>query len=348
MFGTNRPNRYSFKIGELHIETVTKYKYLGVFFSSSGSFLNAKVHLVEQAKKAMHLLYKRIFNLDLPIDLQLQLFDHTIVPILTYSAEVWGYENTKIIEQVHLSFLRKITKTRMSTPAYMLYGETGRYPLNIIIKSKMIQFWTTLLRGKESKIFPYFYLAMFNDSSRNFKWTNYVKSVLDNTGFSYIWLQQSSHVNPKLHKCIKQVLIDQFIQVWHSEKNNSNKGKNYAIYKETLELEKYFLSLPTSFRLHLSKFRMANHKFPVETGRYNNTEYAERYCQKCNSDIGDEFHYLLVCPFYNTLRKKYLSPYYFARPNVIKYKELLNTDDPSVTTKLAIFVKYLVNNVVAT
>lgn len=42
VFGTNRPTRYNFKIGENIIETVTKYKYLGVFFSSSGSFLNAK------------------------------------------------------------------------------------------------------------------------------------------------------------------------------------------------------------------------------------------------------------------------------------------------------------------
>jgi hypothetical protein len=39
----------------------------------------------------MFSLYKKIRNLDLPIDFQLKLIDNTIVPILTYGCEVWGY-----------------------------------------------------------------------------------------------------------------------------------------------------------------------------------------------------------------------------------------------------------------
>ena len=65
----------------------------------------------------MHLLYKRIYNLGLPLDLQLKLFDHTILPILTYACEISGFENLCIIiEQIHSNFLRKITKSRKSTP----------------------------------------------------------------------------------------------------------------------------------------------------------------------------------------------------------------------------------------
>ena len=47
-------------------------------------------HNIDQAKKAMHVLYKRIRNLNLPIDLQIQLFDHTIVPIMLYGCEIGG------------------------------------------------------------------------------------------------------------------------------------------------------------------------------------------------------------------------------------------------------------------
>ena len=32
------------------IEVVDRYKYLGVIFSESGSFLNARNHIVQQAK----------------------------------------------------------------------------------------------------------------------------------------------------------------------------------------------------------------------------------------------------------------------------------------------------------
>ena len=43
----------------------------------------------------MHLLFVRVNNLNLPIDLQLKLFDNTVLPILTYACEVWGYEDNK-------------------------------------------------------------------------------------------------------------------------------------------------------------------------------------------------------------------------------------------------------------
>ena len=107
------------------IEIVDSYKYLGVYFSSNGSFYKARSHLVSQARKTMYLLYKRIDNLHSPIDLQLKLFDHTLSPILSYGSDLWSYGNTDIIEKVHIEFLKKITNSRKSTPAYMLYAELG-------------------------------------------------------------------------------------------------------------------------------------------------------------------------------------------------------------------------------
>jgi len=84
VFGTNKREirNFNFTIAGNNIEIVDSYKYLGVYFSSNGSFYKARSHLVSQAWKAMYLLYKRIYNLHLPFDLQLKLFDHTMSPIL--------------------------------------------------------------------------------------------------------------------------------------------------------------------------------------------------------------------------------------------------------------------------
>ena len=68
---------------------ITLYKYLGIFFSKTSNFNKAKKHLIDQADKALHCVYTRINNIQLPIDLTLKLFDHTIVPILAYSCEVY-------------------------------------------------------------------------------------------------------------------------------------------------------------------------------------------------------------------------------------------------------------------
>ena len=59
----------------------------------------------------MHLLYKRIRNLNLPVDLQLLLFDQTILPIVLYTCEVWGFENIQLIEKLQNEFLRHITNS---------------------------------------------------------------------------------------------------------------------------------------------------------------------------------------------------------------------------------------------
>ena len=65
----------------------------------------------------MYLLFVRINNLSLLLDLQLKLFDNTVLPILTYACEIWGYENNDMIERVHTEFLRK-KKNNENTQKY--------------------------------------------------------------------------------------------------------------------------------------------------------------------------------------------------------------------------------------
>ena len=165
----------------------------------------------------MHLLYKRIFNLNLPIDLQLKLFDQTILPILTYSCEIWGFENIDMIERIHSDFLRKITSTRQSTPLYMLYGELGRYPISIIIKCRMIKFWNNLILSKVSKLSHISYKIMCNQQRHQFKWLISIKNILDTTGNSDLWINQSQIESRHVDKLVKQTLKDQFLQDWNTK-----------------------------------------------------------------------------------------------------------------------------------
>ena len=158
VFGARKIDNMLFRMGDNTIEIVGKYKYLGVFFSKSRSFLHCRKHIVEQARKAMYLLFSRINNFYLPTDLQLKLFDHTVLPILTYACEIWGYENLDMIEKVHTELLRNITKSRKSTPLYMIYAELGRSPIEITIQSRIISFWNRTICGKKSKL-SFFYIS---------------------------------------------------------------------------------------------------------------------------------------------------------------------------------------------
>ena len=85
----------------------------------------------------------------MPIDLQLKMLDSLVLPILTYGAEVWGFEKLDLIDQLELHFYKLMMNFRKSTPSYMVYGELGRVPVSIKIKSRMVNFWGKVLNGKK-------------------------------------------------------------------------------------------------------------------------------------------------------------------------------------------------------
>ena len=344
IFGCRNYNAFEFTIGDQTLELVDKYKYLGLYFTKNGSFLTARKHLAEQAQKALHLLYMRINNLDLPIDLQLKVFDHTVLPIMLYSCEIWGMENVQILERIHADFLRRITKTKKSTPHYMLYAELGRHPIDITIKSRMIGFWNRIVTGKNSKISNILYNSLINIPGHQFKWLSSIRKIFTETGKVNIWLSQDpSHYN-NLNQYIKRILIDQNLQKWNATLENSSKGKNYKLFKESIALEKYFSLLSPKQYITLMKFRTSNHRFPVETYRWVGIPLSERKCTLCDKDdIADELHYLLICPHFSAQRSSYIDTYYYRRPNFLKFKELLSSTSCTQLKRLCKFVEIVIN-----
>ena len=347
IFGASKTDNFSFKFGETTLEFVDTYKYLGTVFSKSGSFLNARKHVLEQAKKAMYLLKIRIKNLDLPIDLQLKLFDNTILPILTYGSEIFGFEDCKMLEIIQNNFLRSLVNFRKSTPLYMVLGEFGRYPLELAIKSRMIGFWVRILTNKPTKLSYILYRKLIETPDLNPKWVTKIKQILDECGMSEVWLSQTPPRN--LAKTVTEILQNQFFQSWGAELNESSKGRTYGIFKETIELEPYLTKLPPRLYTPLAKLRTANHRFPCEVLRWHRPkiELCDRLCHLCDQqDVGDEIHYLFICPVFAEERRKHIKRYYFTRPNIVKFKELLNTSNMSEMRNLCLFLEILLKNAV--
>ena len=127
----------------------------------------------------------------------------------------------------------------------------------------------------------------------------------------------------------------------------SSKGRSNKLFKENLKIESYLKILSKSSYIPLIKFRTANHKLPVEIGRWENIPHAEWKCTLCNkNDIGDEFHYLLVCPYFATERTRLLKPYFFRRPNILKFKSLLVCTNKIILTNVSKFVRLILNTFV--
>ena len=91
-------NEYTFYYDGEILEIVTCYrpKYLGLLFCNNGNLYRSKVQLKDQAEKAMFSLLNKSNELGLPVDVQLELFDKTVLPVMLYGCEIWGYENIKL------------------------------------------------------------------------------------------------------------------------------------------------------------------------------------------------------------------------------------------------------------
>ena len=314
-------------------------------FSSSGSFLKAKQKQVTKANKAIYEVLKKGRLHNLSIQCQLELFDRIIQPILLYGCEVWGFSNNAIVERVHLKFCKLLLHLKPSTPDFMIYGELGRYPMDIQIKTRMISYWSNLINGKQTKIAAMLYKlsAITNEEvSGKFKWIEYIKNTLNNCGLSNIWhcLYQ---VNPEwLRQKIKLTLTDQFKQSWYALVENSPKALNYRIFKESPNFENYLNFLPKRDAITFCRFRLGNHHLPIERGRWNNIERGDRICEKCmRRDIGDEFHYILNCDNLNNERKICLPAKYINNRNIITFNNIMTSKKQSFVKKLCTFIRQI-------
>jgi hypothetical protein len=75
-----------------------------------------KKKLVGESQKALNAVYYKIWNLRLPIDFQLKIFDWLVAPILLFGCEISGIGKNDNIEKVHLQFLKRILNVRATTP----------------------------------------------------------------------------------------------------------------------------------------------------------------------------------------------------------------------------------------
>ena len=347
IFGVRNTNNFQFRLGNNIIEICDEFKYLGVIFTKYRSFQKTIKHNTVQAKKALQLLYKRINNLHLPIDLQMHLFDHTIRPIPLYGCEIWGFQNTEMLEIFHNQFLRSIAKLRKSTPIYMLHAEFGREPIELQIKSRMIKYWISIVNNENpNKLTKLMYNIMVDETNKGktFKWLEYIKNILIAVGKPDL-INQHVINNPHATKSkITATLKDLIKQKWYADLNESSKGRTYSIFKENIALESYLITLPRRFYIPLIKFRTANYKLPMETGRWDDSSIEERKCRICNkNDVGDDFHYLLICPYFEYDRSQLLKRHFYIRPNILKYKELLTSNNTNILTNLSKFSNIIMN-----
>ena len=114
----------------------------------------------------------------------------------------------------------------------------------------------------------------------------------------------------------------------------------YRIFKKQFHFEKYLLLSNSYERTLISKYRCSNSKLPVYNQIYM---YDTDLCTLCHMGVrGDEYHYILLCPFFKQSRKQFLKLYYYVRPCIFKFEQLFGSSNRTTQCRLAKLIRLII------
>ena len=102
-----------------------------------------------------------------------------------------------------------------------------------------------------------------------------------------------------------------------------------------------FVRSALKYKIALSRFRLSSHSLMIEIGRYNGTPREDRLCTFCNMrKKEDEYHFLLVCPYYTELRRRYFKKYFCSWTTLTKFDHLMSATSKKTLNNLSKFVYF--------
>ena len=337
----------SFRFGNNTINVVDDYVYLGTTFNYNGTFNKAKAKQALQAKKATFSLITKIKQLNLTFETSVELFERLIIPVLLYGSEIWGYENSKILQTMVNNVMRKFLRLHKSTPMCMINGELGLKEISEYIDNRMMNFWFQTETGEEGKISTILYKwikILHNKNTYNSPWIGKVEATLEHMGMSSLFDVITNTKKSWFKNNTKVRLNNIYTHIWSESVFNNSVCLNYRAMTVVKKTQNYILKLPKKYVYILCKFKCANHRLPIVEGRYTGIPVHERTCTLCTTnDIGDEFHYLFNCAFFHSQRVKYVMRYYYTNPSTQKMMQLFESLDYQEMVKLAKFADIIMS-----
>ncbi len=307
-----RKTTESFSLDGNPLEVVTKYKYLGIYFSSNGSFTYAKDNLKSRAMKACYSLKQTLFMGNYKPKIALSLFDKLIKPIYMYGSEVCNGFNIKkefsklfkmhTAEKLVLSFSRFVLGVHKKCTNAAVRGELGIYPIFIDSCVSMIKYFNRISLMPNGSLLQEALQSNIAVHAQGYScWYSSVS-----------YLNDISNANNINFTCLKDILKAIYRRLWSNDLQSSDKLSFYRSFKNQFQFESYLDQLNNySHRVALTRLRTSSHFLHIESMRYLRPLIPrdKRFCPKCKTCIENESHFLTSCSLYTVNRTCMLSKF---------------------------------------
>ena len=166
------------------------------------------------------------------------------------------------------------------------------------------------------------------------------QSKHQNIGMNDVWIMQGNgFTTDYVNLAVKRRLKDIYLQQWYEDKQKNN---FYNTIKDEWNLEYYLTKLNCFQRKILSKFRCRSNYLPVSQIKFYQNEDDWEDCLLCpfcrDDSVGDGFHYLFQCSFFNDERVKYIKEVYLQHPDEYTLISVLNSHNKGILSKLVEFI----------
>lgn len=343
------------------VEIVECYKYLGVLFNRvkdtrGNIFKDMSQYIADKALKSCFACIRKCSKIgSVTPNIFFKLFDSYVRPILEYSCEIWTTGSYKdMLERIQLRYIKMILGVKVSSSTAALFCETGRYPLYIRHVTRIIKYWARLTRLTDDNLAKRMYMLLRNLTDLGFQtWVSRVKELLyeHNLGEFYeANFMSAQEVNTNLNN-LESALKEKFSNKCLQELYHLTSLRTYVTFKNNYVMEDY-LKVVTDYKLrkYISKFRLSSHPLPIERGRYTQpiTAKENRICHLCNlRAIGDELHFLLICPYFDVQRASLVGKIDRFNPSVLNthsdakqvFVNIMMNKDSRIIIALAKFIQ---------
>ena len=274
-----------------------KVQYLGFEFNKNKRYITAIKNNLIKGRRASFSIFKKARKLNLSVSCQIYILNTIVKPILLYGCEIFCFENVNMPYVCYVQCLKRILCLKKTTPSYMVFGETGSTPLHVDIMKRALCFYVKLQQPGNTNLASVMLSALHkkhHHGSIESKYLIYIRQSLNSLGLPllYNYDTPTTTISNMTYTNLKRAVSDMYLHNWHTTLNTSHKAIFYKSIKSSHTLEPYLDKLPKSKRIALTRFRLSNHKLPVESGSWHNVPFELRTCPICPPQIGDQFHYL--------------------------------------------------------
>ena len=315
IFGNLKTEMPVFTFNQKKLEIVDDYKYLGVTINSvktsRGNLFKTMVdYICDKSSKAIFHVYNKCKPVGRATpSLSIKMYDSYVSPVLNYACEIWGnFKPIPDVERVLLRYLKFMLGVKSGTCSAAIYGETGCYPVYIQHIIRTIKYWVRVRSLPSSELVRKAYDVSRLLCLTGFKtWSCKVRDILELYGMGTLWTNETGVINTNdFIKHFKDCVYNNYISLWQADVKNFPVLRTYMTFKTEFGFEQYLVQVKDyKLRKVMSQFRLSSHKLCIETGRHSKPKIPlnDRICSHCNlTEIEDEEHLLLHCPFYSEER----------------------------------------------